>query len=247
MSYIERVALVTGAARGLGAAIAQELAGNGYQVVINYKQSYQKALDLAQIISRETGMKALPIQADVASYQEVEKMVGNIMEKFGRIDVLVNNAGIARDSLLINMTEEDWDTVINTNLKSVYNCSKVIIPIMQQHIWGRIINIASIVGLQGRRGQTNYAASKAGMIAFTKSLSYELARWKITVNAVIPGFTETDMSKDASPKAKEKIYERIPLGHPAEPVDLANLVAFLASDKANYFSGQVFHADCRVV
>ena len=242
-----KVALVTGASRGIGASIAWELARNGYRVVINYKNSSKAAIEQAQAIHTELNIEALPVQADVAIYGEVEAMVHEVHQKFGNIDLLVNNAGIVRDALLQNMTETDWDEVINTNLKGVFNCSKAVLKTMQLQRQGRIINISSIVGQRGNKGQVNYAAAKAGMIAFSKSLALELSPWQITVNVVVPGFTETDMTQHLPAKARARILQQIPLARPCNPKDVAQMVSYLASDAAVYISGQVFNVDNRVL
>lgn len=241
-----KVALVTGASRGIGAAIAGKLAQDGFSVVINYKNSGEAADALARSIN-EAGGRALAICADVANSGEVAKMVGEAAERFGRIDILVNNAGVVRDALVQNMAEEDWDQVIDTNLKGVFICSKAVLKIMRKQRWGRIINISSVVGQKGRRGQANYAAAKAGVIAFSKSLALELAPWQVTVNVVVPGYTETDMTGGMPEQAKVKILEQIPLGRPCSPEDIAKMVSYLADEDSGYISAQVFNVDCRVV
>jgi len=247
MENPSKVALVTGGSRGIGAAIVRKLAAGGFNVVINYKNSGEAAGQLAQAASFRYKIKALPFQADVSQFNQVTEMVRQVREKFGRIDVLVNNAGITRDALLARMTEEDWDQVINTNLKGVFNCSKAVLKTMQKQCRGRIINIASVVGQRGQIGQCNYAAAKAGVIAFSKSLALELARWDIKVNVVIPCFTETGMTRQLPAKTRENILAQIPLGRPGNPEDVANMVNYLASGEADYISGQVFNVDCRVV
>jgi len=247
MENHSKVALVTGGARGIGAAIVHKLAAGGFDVVINYKNSSQAANQLAQDITSRYKIKALPYRANVSLSSDVMEMVCQIREELGRIDVLVNNAGIARDALLARMTEEDWDQVINTNLKGVFNCTKAVLKTMQKQRRGRVINIASVVGQKGQIGQSNYAAAKAGVIAFSKSLALELARWDIKVNVVVPCFTETDMTAQLSAGAREKILEHIPSGRPGRPRDVANMVGFLTSEEAGYISGQVFNVDCRVV
>ncbi len=246
MQEINRAAIVTGASRGIGAAIACRLARDGFSVVVNYKNDEQAAGSVVQAIS-QMGAQAVAVRADVADYSEVVKMAGATVEKFGRIDVLVNNAGIARDALVQSMTEEAWDEVIDTNLKGVFLCSKAVLKTMRKQRAGRIINIASIVGQQGRRGQANYAAAKAGVIAFSKSLAQELAPWQVTVNAVAPGFTETGMTGCLTEQARAKILERVPLGRLCLPEEVAAMVSFLASKEAEYISSQVFNVDCRVV
>lgn len=247
MKCSPKVALITGGSRGIGAAIVQKLAANQFNVVINYKNNRHAADKLAQAVSEHFMVEALPVQADVSIYHQVADMICQVQEKFGRIDTLVNNAGITRDALFIKMTEEEWDRVINTNLKGVFNCCKAVLKTMQKQRRGRIINISSVVGLRGQIGQANYAAAKAGVIAFSKSLALELARWNIKVNVVIPGFTETDMTIQLPARARGKILEQIPLGRPGSPEDVANMANYLASDAAGYISGQVFNVDCRVV
>lgn len=246
MGQDHKVAIVTGASRGIGAAIAARLARDGFAVIINYKKNEESASAVAHSIS-QSGGRAVAVRADVANSGEVSRMVGEVAERFGRIDVLVNNAGIVRDALVQNMTEEDWDEVIATNLKGVFTCSKAVSKIMRKQRRGRIINISSIVGQQGRRGQANYAAAKAGVIAFSKSLAQELASWQVTVNVVVPGFTGTDMTGGMPERARAKILEQIPLGRPCSPQDISRMVSYLASEDAGYISAQVFNVDCRVV
>ncbi|MTI84458.1 MAG: 3-oxoacyl-ACP reductase FabG [Firmicutes bacterium] len=247
MENHSQVALVTGGARGIGAAIVHKLAAGGFNVVINYKNSSQAANQLAQEVTSRYKIKALPCRADVFLSGDVAEMISRVKEEWGRIDVLVNNAGIARDALLARMTEDDWDQVINTNLKGVFNCTKAVLKTMQKQCRGRVINIASVVGQKGQMGQSNYAAAKAGVIAFSKSLALELARWDIKVNVVVPCFTETDMTAKLSAGARERILAHIPSGRPGSPQDVANMVNFLTSEEAGYISGQVFNVDCRVV
>lgn len=241
-----KTALVTGASRGIGAAVAARLARDGYSVVINYRNSAEPAEALARSINLAGG-RAAAIRADVADSGQVTGMVEEAVERFGRIDVLVNNAGVVRDALVQNMTEEEWDEVIAINLKGVFICSKAVLKMMRQQRQGRIINIASIVGQKGRRGQANYAAAKAGVIAFSKSLAQEVAPWQVTVNVVVPGFTETDMTRGLPERARAKILEQIALGRPCSPEDIAKMVCYLASEDAGYISGQVFNVDCRIV
>ncbi len=247
MENHSKVALVTGGARGIGAAIVHKLAAGGFDVLINYKNSSQAANQLAQEVISRYKIKALPCRADVSLFGDVAEMISRVKEEWGRIDVLVNNAGIARDALLARMTEDDWDQVINTNLKGVFNCTKAVLKTMQKQRRGRVINIASVVGQKGQMGQSNYAAAKAGVIAFSKSLALELARWDIKVNVVVPCFTETDMTAQLPAGTREKILANIPSGRPGSPQDVANMVYFLASEEAGYISGQVFNVDCRVV
>ncbi|MCL5058114.1 MAG: 3-oxoacyl-ACP reductase FabG [Actinobacteria bacterium] len=241
-----RVALVTGASRGIGAAIACDLALKGYAVALNYKKSREPACNLVDAINASGG-RALAVQADVGDSSEVGEMVGEIEKRFGGPDILVNNAGIVRDSLVQNMAEEDWDEVMGTNLKGVFNCSKAVLKTMKRKRWGRIISISSIVGQQGRKGQANYAAAKAGVIAFSKSLALELAPWQITVNVVAPGFTETGMTGGLTERARAGILDRIPLRRACRPEEIAGMVSYLTSKEAGYISGQVFNVDCRAV
>lgn len=241
-----KAALITGASRGIGAAIAGRLAQNGFSVVVNYLNDRESADRLVSLINQRGG-SALAIRADVANSGEVAGMVDEIEKRLGRIDVLINNAGIVRDALVQNMTEKDWDEVINTNLKGVFNCSKAVLKIMKRQRWGRIVSISSIVGQQGRRGQANYAAAKAGVMAFSKSLALELAPWQITVNVVVPGFTETGMTGPLPEKARTKILDQIPLGRSCMPEEIAGMISYLVSEEAGYVSSQIFNFDCRVV
>ena len=237
-----KIALVTGASRGIGKAIAIALAKAGATVIINYAGNANAAQEVATEIMENSG-KAIIIQADVASAEAVENMVKMIVEQFGRIDILVNNAGITRDNLLMRMKESDWDDVINTNLKGVYNCTKSISRIMMKQRYGRIINVSSVSGVAGNAGQANYSASKAGIIGLTKSAAKELASRGITCNAIAPGFVKTEMTDVLSDEVKENAKKQIPLGRFAEPEDIANAAVFLASDKAAYITGQVLLVD----
>jgi len=220
-----KTALVTGASRGIGKAIAIELAKNGADVVVNYNRNEKEALDVVGEI-KNIGCRSIAIKADVSSFDEVAKMFGIVKREFGRLDILVNNAGIIMDKTLRKMTQEEWNTVIKINLNGVYNATKNALPLIGKG--GRIINISSVVALQGNFGQTNYAASKAGIIGFTKSLAKELGKNGITVNAIAPGFIDTDL---------------IPLGRIGMPQDVANLAVFLASGRANYITGEVICVD----
>jgi len=244
MDQYGKVALITGSSRGIGAAMADKLALNGYQVVVNYKNSLESAESLVRSIQKAGG-RALAIRADVSHSGEVAGMIDEIESRLGRLDLLVNNAGIVRDSLVQNMTEKDWDEVIGTNLKGVFNCCKASIKTMKRRRWGRIISISSVTGQRGRKGQANYAAAKAGVIAFSKSLALELAPWNITVNVVVPGFTETGMTASMPEKARAKILGEIPLGRSCRPEEIAGMVCYLASEEAGYISGQIFNVDCR--
>ncbi|MBZ4681490.1 3-oxoacyl-[acyl-carrier-protein] reductase [Thermodesulfobacterium sp.] len=237
-----KVALVTGASRGIGRAIAYQLAKDGAEVVINYKGSEEKAKELATEIEK-LGTKAYLSKFDVANPEEVQKAIKELEEAIGPIQILVNNAGITRDALFLRMKEEDWDLVIKTNLYSVFYVTKAVLPMMTKAKWGRIINISSVVAFSGNAGQTNYAAAKAGIIGFTKALALEVASRNITVNAVAPGYIETDMTKQLPEKVREAFLQEIPLKRPGTPEEVAYLVSFLASEKASYITGCVFHVN----
>ena len=237
-----KVALVTGASRGIGRAIALKLAAEGAKVAINYAGNTAKAEEVKAEIEKNGG-EAILVQADVADSAAVETMVNTVVEKFGQIDILVNNAGITRDGLLMRMKDEDFDAVINTNLKGVFYCTKLVSKLMMKKRSGRIINMASVVGLMGNAGQTNYAAAKAGVIGFSKSAAKELAARGITVNMVAPGFIDTDMTAAMTDKAKEMTLTGIPLNRMGTPEDVANAVVFLVSDNASYITGQVINVD----
>lgn len=234
------VAVVTGASRGIGRAIALVLAAQGAKVVVNYANSPEAAEAVVKEI-QDFGGGAIAIKADVSQPAEVEAMIEQVMEKWQRIDVLVNNAGITRDGLLLRMKLEDWQKVIDLNLTGVFLCTKAVSKIMLKQKAGRIINITSVVGETGNAGQANYSAAKAGVIGFTKSVAKELASRGITVNAVAPGFITTDMTKDV--KATD-ILSHIPLGRYGQPEEVAGMVRFLAADAAaSYITGQVFNVD----
>lgn len=237
-----KVALVTGASRGIGRAIALKLAAEGAKVAINYAGNTAKAEEVKAEIEKNGG-QAILVQADVADAAAVETMVSTVVEAFGQIDILVNNAGITRDGLLMRMKDEDFDAVINTNLKGVFYCTKLVSKLMMKKRSGRIINMASVVGLMGNAGQTNYAAAKAGVIGFSKSAAKELAARGITVNMVAPGFIDTDMTAAMTDKARDMTLTGIPLNRMGTPEDVANAVAFLVSDNASYITGQVINVD----
>lgn len=242
MKLKDKVALVTGASRGLGRAIAMQLAADGARVTVNYMKSADQAETVVkEIISR--GGSAAAVQADITSLPEVEKMVDSLYEKFGSIDILVNNAGVTKDELLISMTPEDWDSVIKTNLGGLFNCTKAVAKYMMVQKSGRIINISSVAGERGGRGQSNYAASKGGINAFTRSVAMELAPKKITVNAVAPGVVETEMSSTVIRRAKDIILDAVALKRLGQPEEIAKVVAFLASDDASYITGEVIRVD----
>ncbi|MGM7701137.1 3-oxoacyl-[acyl-carrier-protein] reductase [Pseudalkalibacillus sp. Hm43] len=237
-----KTALVTGASRGIGRAIALELARQGASVAVNYSGSEEKARKVVEEI-QENGGNAFAIQSDVASMDSVTSMIKEVISTFGSLDILVNNAGITRDNLLMRMKEEEWDAVINTNLKGVFNCTKAVTRQMMKQRSGRIINIASIVGVSGNPGQANYVAAKAGVIGLTKSTAKELCSRGITVNAVAPGFIETDMTDALEGNVKDEMLKQIPLARLGRPEDIAAAVRFLAGDEASYITGQTIHVD----
>lgn len=231
-------ALVTGASRGIGRELALRLADDGYDIVVNYLFEEEDYAGTVKEIERK-GVKAVALKADVSKFDQVEAMMKQAVETFGTIDVLVNNAGITRDGLLARMKEEDFDMVISVNLKSVFNCCRHAVPYMMKQKHGRIINMASVVGLAGQGGQTNYSASKAGIIGFTKSLAQEIGSRNITVNAVAPGFVETPMTDAMPEKAREQVLGSIPLKRGGTVKDIADAVSFLASEQASYITGHV--------
>ncbi|MCM8901839.1 3-oxoacyl-[acyl-carrier-protein] reductase [Caldicoprobacter algeriensis] len=237
-----RTALVTGASRGIGRAIAIYLAELGAQVAVNYSSSEQRAIEVVEAI-KEKGGRAIAVKADVSNPQEVEAMFEKVLNEFGDLHILVNNAGITRDALLIRMKQEDWDAVLDTNLKGVYNCSKAAAKIMIKKRRGKIINISSVVGVAGNAGQSNYAAAKAGVIGFSKAIARELAPRNIQVNVVAPGFIKTDMTAALPESIRQEMLKQIPLGRYGDPMDVAYVVGFLASDKSQYITGQVIHVD----
>lgn len=237
-----KVALVTGASRGIGRAIALCLAEAGADVAVNYAGSEAAAGEVVAAIEA-MGRKAIKLRANVGSAGEVEQMVAAVLETFGRLDILVNNAGITRDNLIMRMKEEEFDEVINTNLKGVFNCLKAVTRPMMKQRFGRIINISSVVGSLGNPGQANYTAAKAGVIGLTKTAARELASRNITVNAVAPGFIVTDMTDKLPEEMKEQLHKQIPLARMGSPEDVAKAVRFLASDDASYMTGQTLHVD----
>lgn len=242
MSMEKQTAIITGAARGIGRAIALRLARDGVNVVINYTSAEKEAEETARK-AEKLGVQALLVQADVSKEEEAEQLFEKALTLTGRIDILINNAGITRDNLILRMKEEDFDRVIEINLKGSYNCMKKASRIMLKQRYGRIVNISSVVGLRGNPGQVNYAASKAGVIGMTKSLAKELASRNITVNALAPGMIETKMSEQMSEAAKKQMLSMIPAGRIGRPEDVANAAAFLAGEEAAYITGQVLCVD----
>lgn len=242
MTLTGKVALVTGGSRGIGRAIALTLAQHGADVAINYAGNTAAAEEVKTAIEG-MGRKALLVQGSVADTDGVQAIVNQVVKELGRLDILINNAGITRDGLLMRMKEADWDAVLETNLKGVYNCSKAVMRTMMKQKSGRIVNMASVVGEMGNAGQANYAAAKAGVIGFTKSLAKEVASRGITVNAVAPGFIATDMTSVLTDEQKAEMARTIPLGRAGQPQDVANAVLFLVSEEAAYITGQVLNVD----
>jgi len=236
-----RVAIVTGAAQGIGKSIAIQLAAAGANVVIA-DLAEEMAKTVAEEISRK-GTEVISIGVDVSSLSSVEEMVKKTLDKFGRIDILVNNAGITRDALVMRLKEEDWDLVLDVNLKGAFNCIKAVSPVMLKQKSGKIVNIASIVGIIGNVGQANYSASKGGLIALTKSCARELASRQINVNAVAPGFIQTSMTERLPAEVKQKLSSQIPFGKLGKPEDVANVVLFLVSEESSYITGEVIKVD----
>jgi len=237
-----KVALVTGASRGIGKAIALLLAENGADVAVNFAGSTAAAEAVAAEIEK-MGRKAILVQGDVSQTEVCAEMIDKVVKELGRIDILVNNAGITRDTLLLRMKEEDWDAVLNTNLKGVFNCTKVAVKYMAKQRSGAIVNISSVVALMGNAGQANYAAAKAGILGFARSVAKEMAARGIRVNAVTPGFIKTDMTSVLSEKVVAAMEASIPLARLGEPEDIAKAVLFLVSDNAAYITGQTLHVD----
>ncbi len=240
MDFSNRVAIVTGSGQGIGRAIALKLAEGGATVVVN--DIGESAQSVADEI-RATGRQSRAILADVSSTADVTRMVDETITTYGQIDILVNNAGITRDQLLIRMSDEDWDRVLTINLKSVFLCTRAVLRHMTKKRWGRIVSISSIVGIMGNRGQANYASAKAGIIGFTKTIAKETASRGVTVNAVAPGFIDTDMTQRLEETIRQEFMKRVPLGYFGSPRDVAEAVAFLASEEARYITGQVLGVD----
>ncbi len=242
LSLENKVAVVTGASRGIGRAVALELSRRGAAVVVNYHNSAGPAEELVAQLTAGGG-RAAAFQADVSSFEQANALIKFAVDTFGGLDILVNNAGITRDMVIMMMPEEDWDAVLATNLKSTFNCSKAAVKHMMRKRYGRIINIASVAGQMGNPGQTNYSASKAGQIGFTKALAREVAARNITVNALAPGFVDTEILNAMPEGALEAALKMVPLGRMAKPEEVAYAVAFLASDQAAYITGQVLGVD----
>ncbi|WPK11982.1 3-oxoacyl-[acyl-carrier-protein] reductase [Lysinibacillus louembei] len=242
MTLQNKTAVVTGASRGIGQAIALELAKQGAKVVVNYSGSEARAQQVVEQI-QAAGGEAIAVQANVADAESVAQLMNKALETFGSIDILVNNAGITRDNLLMRMKEDEWDDVMNTNLKGVFLCTKAVTRQMMKQRSGRIINISSIVGVSGNAGQANYVAAKAGVIGLTKTTAKELASRNILVNAIAPGFITTDMTDELSEELKQAMLAQIPLAKLGQPEDIAKTVVFFASDAANYITGQTLHVD----
>lgn len=242
MRHKGKVVLITGASRGIGRAIALKFAGEGASLALNFRSSKEKAEEVREE-AKKRGVKAEVFQADVGRGEEAKRLLEAVYDTYGRLDVLVNNAGINRDNLLLRMKEEDWDEVLKINLKSAFNCSRYALKYMLKQGSGCIISISSVVGIYGNPGQSNYAASKAGLIGFTKSLSKEVGKKKIRVIAVAPGFIETEMTEKLSEDLKSKALGKIPLSRFGKPEEVASCVSFLASDEASYITGCVISVD----
>ena len=237
-----RIAVVTGGSRGIGKAIALELASRGASVVVNYNSSSDAADEVVKAI-QGLGVQSKAVQANIADFDASQELIKTAIDEFGNLDILVNNAGITRDTLIMMMKEKDWDDVQDTNLKGTFNCSKAAVRHMMRKRYGRILNITSVSGQIGNAGQTNYSASKAGQIGFTKALAREVAARNITVNALAAGYVETDIWEGVPEEAKEGFQDLIPLGRKGEPQDIANAAAFLVSDEASYITGQTLAVD----
>ena len=240
---VRRVVVITGGSRGIGRAIALRMTGADTKIYFNYSGQHSTDAEKTTKLIADAGGRAWSTRVDVASQSDVQNFFNKIVEECGRVDVLVNNAGIAIDRLLVRMKEPDWDRVLAINLKGAFNCMQAVAKIMMKQRAGRIINMASVVGVMGNAGQANYTASKAGLIGLTKTVARELAPRGITVNAVAPGFIDTPMTDMLSDKVKQAMLAQIPLGRIGQPEDVAEVIAFLASDKASYITGQVIHVN----
>lgn len=241
MSLEGKVAIVTGAAQGIGRAIAETLARDGADIVVADLDPGRSQEAVAAI--QQLGRRSLNVKVNVADFNDVKAMADHVMKEWGKIDILVNNAGITRDGLLLRMPEEDWNLVLQVNLNGTFHCTKAVLRPMTKARYGRIVNIASVVGVMGNAGQANYAASKAAVIAFSKTAAREYASRNVTVNAVAPGFIDTAMTHDLPPEAKETLQNQIPLGRLGRPSDIAAAVRFLVSDEASYITGHVLHVN----
>jgi len=239
MDLSNRVAIVTGSARGIGRAIALKLAEVGATVVVNDVDEAEPVAEEVRAMNRQS----LAVLANVSLSSDVATLVDTTISNYGRVDILVNNAGIARDQLLLRMSDEDWDEVLNVNLKSVFLCTRAVLRHMIKQRWGRIVSISSIVGIVGNAGQANYASAKAGIIGFTRTIAREVASRGITVNAIAPGFIDTKMTQQLEENQRQELMRRIPLGYLGSPRDVAEAVAFLASEEARYITGQVLNVD----
>ncbi|MEE9487151.1 MAG: 3-oxoacyl-[acyl-carrier-protein] reductase [Candidatus Brocadiales bacterium] len=242
MSLKGKVAVVTGGTRGIGRAIALELAANGVDVAFCYAKNVEKAKEVESEI-KKLGVRALPMQSDVSNFAQSKEMIANAIKELGKIDLLVNNAGITRDKIIMMMSEDDWKSVIDTNLTGVFNCTKAaVVPMMKQRS-GSVINITSVSGLVGMAGQTNYSSSKAGIIGFTKALAKEVARRGVRVNAIAPGFIDTEMVQAINQKYLDEMLKLVPLARVGKAEEVAHVVTFLASDQASYITGCVINVD----
>jgi 3-oxoacyl-[acyl-carrier protein] reductase len=242
MELKDKVAVVTGGTRGIGRAIVLDLAANGVDIVLNYRQSADLAVELAETI-QTMGRRALVVQADVASFDDAQTLAQKVLDEFGRLDILINNAGMNWDGVVWKMAEEQWDRVIEVDLKGTFNYTRAVTPIFRQQEAGKIVNITSINGLRGKFGQTNYSAAKAGVIGFTKACARELGRSNVNVNAVAPGLIETEMVKEAPEKVREMALAEIVLGRLGLPEEVAYVVTFLCTEKARHITGQVIQVD----
>lgn len=237
-----RVSLITGGSRGIGKAIALQFASQGLRVAVNYISNRDAADEVVKLVE-DAGSSAVAVQGDVTKRPDVERIFAETSETLGPVEILVNNAGIISDSLLMRMSDEDWDSVIDLDLRSVFLCTREAIRTMLRSRWGRVINIGSVVGLRGNSGQANYAAAKAGMVGFTQSIAKEVASRNITVNCVAPGYVETDIVEDLPKELKQAIMDRVPIGRFGYPEEIAGMVGFLASDAASYVTGQAIAVD----
>jgi len=242
MNLKDKVALITGGSRGIGREIALELGRNGVNIAISYVNNVEKAMEVVEEI-KGYGVKAIAVKANVSIEEEVSEMIKIIEKEFDTIDILVNNAGVTKDNLIIRMKSEDWDEVMDVNLKGTFLCTKAVSRIMMKKRYGKIINITSVVGIMGNPGQSNYSASKAGVIGFTKSMAKELASRGIRVNGIAPGFISTDMTEVLKDDIKDAMLNAIPLNSFGNPKDIANLVVFLSSERSDYITGQIINVD----